>query len=335
MVARTSHLRHPSGSTLKTPLLVPSFSSKGLRNRRDGKSELREIFRNSAPVLTESMLISAYDLHYQHLPRPQRFPATPSLTIIDSGGYENGSDYDLSAAYQYGYRARPWTDKKLHAVLKAWPNYIDAAFVNFDMVGRPLKAQISSARRLFELHPQQLHTFLIKPSRRSSHRVGKMLNEIREHADSLAQFNIIGVTEKDLGNSALERMATVRQLRQILDDAGAKSPIQVFGALDPLSSPLYFIAGAEIFDGLTWLRFAYLDSRCVYQQNYAILAVGLDPDDDFVKSKMLSDNYAALWDLQLAMQRFAADRDFRHFGPHAAALQRAAESLAAQVRRVG
>jgi hypothetical protein len=34
-----------------------------------------------------------------------------------------------------------------------------------------------------------------------------------------------------------------------LDEAGVKSPIHVFGALDPLTVCLYFVAGAEVFDG--------------------------------------------------------------------------------------
>jgi hypothetical protein len=281
------------------------------------------------------MLVSAYDIYYGHLPKPQRFPAAPQLTIVDSGGYETGSDYDLSAVYQYGHVTREWTLSRLQTVLRDWPSDLDAAFVNFDKgsVGAPLQRQIDDARRLFDLFPRQLHNFLIKPSLRSKHRIANMLNEIRTRASSLSGFHIIGVTEKDLGDSTLDRMATVAQLRIILDEAGVRSPIQIFGALDPVSSPLYFIAGAEIFDGLTWLRFAYVNNQCVYHQNYAILKVGIDPHDDFVRSKMLSDNYAALRDLQLSMQRFAVDRDFSHFGSHGEALQRAADSLGVREKR--
>ena len=42
-----------------------------------------------------------------------------------------------------------------------------------------------------------------------------------------------------------------------LDDAGVGIPIHVFGSLDPLISPIYWLAGAEIFDGLTWINMAY------------------------------------------------------------------------------
>jgi hypothetical protein len=275
------------------------------------------------------MLVSAYDIYYGHLPKPDRFPASPTLTFIDSGGYETGSDYDLSSAYQYDHTTQQWTLPKLHAVLRHWPSSFDAVFVSFDKdsVGKSLQYQVDEARRLFDLYPHQLHNFLLKPTRGSRHRIANMLHDIRAQAKSLSGFHVIGVTEKDLGNSTLDRMATVARLRMILDDAGVRAPLQIFGALDPVSSPLYFIAGAEIFDGWTWLRFAYLDNHCVYHQNYAVLKVGIGPDDDFAKSKMLSDNYAALSDLQLAMQRFAVDRNFAHFGPHAGAFQRATDSL--------
>src|SRR5205809_4571701 len=102
-LARSTSLRHPSGVVLKTPLLVPSFSSKGLRQTKKGRSELSAVFRNSASVLTETMLISAYDVHYRHLPRPERFPATATLTFVDSGGYETRPHCYLPAVYQFGH----------------------------------------------------------------------------------------------------------------------------------------------------------------------------------------------------------------------------------------
>ena|SRR5437773_267783 len=336
-LARSTSLRHPSGVVLKTPLLVPSFSSKGLRQTKKGRSELSAVFRNSASVLTETMLISAYDVHYRHLPRPERFPATATLTFVDSGGYETGSDYDLSAVYQYGHAARPWTVQKLRRVLGSWPDYVAAVFVSFDKAsaGKSLRVQLRDARRLLEDYPTQLHDFLIKPRRGSGHRISGMLNDIRANASEFARFNVVGVTEKDLGSSALERISTIAQLRTVLDEAGITAPVQVFGALDPVASPLYFLAGAEIFDGLTWLRFAYVEHQCVYHQNYGILRVGIDPHDDFVRTKMLSDNYASLRNLQLAMHRFVVDRDFGHFGPHAEPLRRAYESLEARMKGAG
>jgi hypothetical protein len=333
MLARSSIIRHPSGTTLTTPLLVPSFSSKGLLRRSDGKSELLEIFANTAEVLTESMLVSAYDIHYGHLPKPNRFPCTPSLTFVDSGGYETNSDFDLSAAYRYGAPTKKWRLSDYRSILDRWPAHVPAVFVSFDKdaVQRPLVHQIAEARALARKYPQHLSTLLIKPIRGSQHRLTNMLHEIRKHAKALATFSIIAVTEKDLGSATLERMTTLAKLRQLLDGEGIRAPVHVFGALDPIASPLYLLSGAEIFDGLTWLRFAYHGPQCLYQQNYAFLKIGIDASDDFVKSKILSDNYAYLRDLQLAMRRFASTPDFSHFGQYSDLFARAADSLQASL----
>src|SRR2546422_8460912 len=131
MLARSTTLRHPSGVTVKTPLLVPSFSSKGFLQRKDGVSELREIFANAATVVTESMLVSAYDIHYAHLPRPERFPCTPSVIFLDSGGYEANADHDLSAVYRYGYPAKEWELLHFTRLLDRWPPHIAAIFTSF------------------------------------------------------------------------------------------------------------------------------------------------------------------------------------------------------------
>jgi hypothetical protein len=126
-------------------------------------------------------------------------------------------------------------------------------------------------------------------------------------------------------------MLTLAKLRMALDQLGIGAPIQVFGALDPISSPLYFLAGAEIFDGLTWLRFAYCGGFCVYQGNYTAIHVGIAPDDDFAVSKMFSDNYATLRDLQLGMQTFAANGDYAQFWPFAEKIEKAEKAMMAQL----
>jgi len=129
----------------------------------------------------------------------------------------------------------------------------------------------------------------------------------------------------------LDRMETIARLRRGLDAAGVSAPIQVFGALDPLSSALYCLAGAEIFDGLTWLRFAYKDGQCVYSHNYGVVRVGLDLDDDFVRATVFSDNYSRLRDLQLCLRNFVIEGDFAKLDPqvvpHVDFLRRALDSL--------
>jgi len=332
LLCRSSLLKHPSGITVKTPLLVPSFSSKGFAFHRKGKSEvseIRDIFKNTAEVLTEAMLVSAYDIFYKHLPSPQKFPCTPLITFVDSGGYEAGDDYDFSATYRYKHHVDEWDLTKYQQVLKSWPDRVTAVFVNYDKgtVRKSVKKQICEARRLFSQYPNQLHNFLLKPTHFCK---GQVINTIRNSQPIMKEFgtfHIIGVTEKELGPSMLDRMEAVATLRRNLDFAGVSAPIQVFGALDPLSSSLYLLAGAEIFDGLTWLRFAYWERKCIYSHNHGVLHSGIDMHHDFIQSKMLSDNYNELRQIQLAFRDFVNTKDFHKLSPYSDFLHNAVDSL--------
>ena len=282
MLSRRSVLTHPSGIAVKTPLLVPSFSSKGFKISRStedssakesrrprAKSDINSIFRYGAEFITESMLISAYDIYYRHLPRPSSFKPTPAITIVDSGGYETDAGDDLSAIYRYPYQHNHWNIRMLKSVYDDWPDTIPAVFVNYDRgtKGKPLSRQIESAKILLNRYPQHLHSFLLKPEKAKSGNLRETIITNTELLPFLSDIDIIGVTEKELGTSILDNMLTIALLRTNLDSAGVSAPIQVFGALDPLSSCLYFISGAEIFDGLTWLRFAYREDMCVYITN--------------------------------------------------------------------
>jgi hypothetical protein len=62
----------------RTPLLVPSFSSKGF-------PEIKEIVGYSSELIEGPILVSAYDLHYGCIEGPFDFA---SLIFLDSGGYE-------------------------------------------------------------------------------------------------------------------------------------------------------------------------------------------------------------------------------------------------------
>ncbi|MDW3181367.1 hypothetical protein [Roseobacter sp.] len=64
-------------------------------------------------------------------------------------------------------------------------------------------------------------------------------------------------TEKEIGASTKDRLTFLAAFRDLLDEAGMETAIHVFGGLDPLMTPLYFLAGADVFDGLSWLGYAF------------------------------------------------------------------------------
>ncbi|MCA9607403.1 MAG: hypothetical protein KC619_17475 [Myxococcales bacterium] len=333
LLARSRTYTHPSGITFTTPLLVPSFSSKGFPRVRQGQPWVARVLETTAEWLTDTMLISAYDVYHNHIPSPEQLVATPELTIVDSGGYEAGIDEDLSAVAVREHDPLPWAAEHARAVYDSWPQRFNAIFVSYDHPARriPLAQQVSEATTLFARYPQQMHSLLLKPTTQQQEYLRNVLGEVAEVPEVLRPFHVIGVTEKELGSSFLERMQRLAELRLDLDEAGVDAPIQVFGALDPIASCLYFISGAEIFDGLTWLRYAYFDGMCVYRANYGALS-RLDLRDMLVDAKTMTDNVHYLHRLELSMRRVALDDDVGHFLHHTDLFRRAFDDLRARMK---
>lgn len=310
MPARSSELRHPSGLELVTPLLIPSLSSRGFGAEPDGTPTVTAIFRVAREFLADTLLVSAFDLHHGFVPDPGPLV---SLMFIDSGGYETSADDDLSAYRISTPATGEWNDRLHREVLASWPAEIPAVFVTYDRYAR-LEAQIDHGLEQVEQFPKQLHAILLKPEIRGSGTIQPLALGTRVR--DLARFDIVGVTEKELGGSVLERVFTLAALRRLLDDVSVPTPIHVFGGLDPLTAILYFVAGAELFDGLTWLRYGFANGVAVYPQNYYALQVPLDASPATARAHMLTTNIAHLQRLRYAMRDYQHTVDPSVFGPH-------------------
>ena len=250
-LGKTRKLLHPSGVELTTPLLIPSFSSRGFSARK-GVFSVRELLELTAPELTDCVLLSAYDLSKRNrLPSLEKFPLNVKVTFLDSGGYETGGEPDMSAIYGDSVRDPNWNETRLTKVYDRWPKSKPAVLVSFDHVDKRkrLHAQIESALKLFSRYPGQLTCFLIKPEQKKDFYLEGALHALLKNPKDVQKFSIIGVTEKELGVSFLDRMKKIVELRLGLDEAGLVCPIHVFGSLDPISTCLYFLSGAELFDG--------------------------------------------------------------------------------------
>ena len=334
-LARRRRIPHPLGITIETPLLVPSFSSKGFGYNKAGQSEVKKIFEVASEYLTDTMLISAYDLANGHIGPIES--AITEVTIIDSGGYEISDFHDLSAVYQQPSRpddGDEWTEERLCKVYNSWPNHIPAIIVNFDRqdLRYSLQEQMERARKLFSNYRHQLHTLLVKPESEDQRFI--QTKNVMAQIEELRDFDIIGFTEKELGNSILARMKTISNIRLAMDDAAVDRPIHVYGSLDPITSVLYFLAGAEIFDGLTWLRYGYSEGVACYYHNYGARSIGIDRTDDFVKAKTIQDNLSYLLDLKHQMQKFLLEGDFGKFGNNSDTLRESYDLLRTKNRRI-
>jgi hypothetical protein len=286
----------------RTPLLVPSFSSKGF-------PEVAEIVEYSSELVEGPVLISAYDLHYKEIAPPFDFS---SLIFLDSGGYEASKDVDLSDFGDRKHSPRNWSRKQHDAVIRAWNSRVPTILVSYDHPRErlPVAEQIQRARALAPYRKDVLREVLLKPETEIQTRLN--VKNVASNVRSLTGFDVIGVTEKEIGSSVLDRMKNIASLRMALQDAGLDTPIHVFGSLDTVTTPLYFLSGADIFDGLTWLRFAYRDGMTLYKQNFGAME-GIDIKAHVLDGVCWNRNYRYLQDLQFEMRRFLKTEDFTTF----------------------
>lgn len=328
VLARSSTIIHKSsGVSLQTPALIPSFSSKGF-SLGSGQSEVGKILETASEFVTGAYLISAYDIARNYIPAPSDLPMKPDLIVLDSGGYEVSDEFDLSEVVHAHSRSETWSPEDLCRVLDNWPAQQPAIFVSYDnpRQPKPLDEQISDARTLFRGRENQLHCLLLKPATRTQTTLKEVIASATANASDFHSFDVIGVTEKALAASPQDRMVKIARLRRALDEANCKAPIHVFGSLDPTSICLYFLAGAELFDGLTWLRYAFCDGQCVYPHGYATLRHGIHSSDAFQRARIMKDNYYYLSTLEEALKDFLPSEDYSKL-PHSQFMKDSNERL--------
>ena len=319
-------------------MLIPSFSSKGFgKSKKNGKSEISKILTLSGEFLTEYYLISAYDIFYGHIPKPQELPYKPELIFLDSGGYEVSTDKDYSSVIDPVPAPEPWDLQKWESIVNSWPDDIPVIIVSYDHHNERMSFinQVNNARKRFRVCREHFKLLLLKPETSSQTLLNNVINSAIAHVEELESFDIIGVTEKELGRSVLDRMVQIARLRKSMDSFDISIPIHVFGALDPISVCLYFIAGAEIFDGLTWIRYGYEDGLCVYIHNLSVYGENKDISitDDQLKSRVLVKNYYYLKKLRRRLQEFEVTKDWDKFDQHNNIMKEAWDSLKTRLER--
>lgn len=303
MLTKVRDLRIGGNTIARTPAIIPSFSSKGF-------PEVEKIVESLSQVITESALVSAYDFSYKFLATP---PSYPEYLILDSGGYECSKDMELSDTRSNNYHETEWSLGRLVAVLDSWSAPQPTFAVSYDHPREriPLADQLARARDLFSARSFG-RELLIKPPAETHIRVD--IDSVIENIDALGDFDIIGFTEAELGYSIFDRMRKIAQVRRALDAAGIDSPIHIFGSLDTISTPLYFLSGADVFDGLTWLRYCYLEGQAVYGKNAAAIKYGIRINDADIDPRIWFDNYQEIVNLQFAMKRYLRESTFKAFG---------------------
>jgi len=279
---------------IETPLLVPSFSSTVL-GKTVGK--IHEKLKEHIPTAS---LISAYDLNYEFIKKEEIWVS--DVVFIDSGNHEVtqlSNSKDL----------KKWTLQMYSKVLDTLKPLTKVVLVNFDKQ-EPMKRQIFNAQKLFAKYPDYATCFLYKPFRKSTN---VHVASLVENITLIEPFDILALTEKELGNSILNRCRNLLRIRGALNSKGLNKPIHIFGCLDPLSVLSYFLCGADIFDGTLWLKFSFCENVATYVNNYAILRGKWSESDSSVLASTYVLNLSELTRMMYKMRRFAQEYDLGIF----------------------
>jgi hypothetical protein len=310
-----------AGTLIRTPIVVPSFSSKGF-------PKVQEILGVCQEVLTDSLMVSAYDISKGLVTLPD---ITVDALLVDSGGYESSKDVELSDLGYTAHTPDSWSREDYRRTLTGLTTLSPTIAVCYDHPHERCSIAEQIERAKEDLHPLKgfAKELLLKPVSNRSYRVD--CDEIVSHVHAYADFDVLGLTEKELGNSLLDRMTNVAIIRRALRSAEIDIPMHVFGSLDPISSPLYFLAGADIFDGLSWLRFAFVDGIAIYKHNYGALQLGIAAKDHLVDAEPWGHNIRYLMSLTLDMRQFLHKGDYSVFGAHADFFKNCYETVAESV----
>lgn len=342
MLTSSRQLSLGNGVEFSTPLLVPSMSSLALAPHKigstpEGEPKLIHYSQIHSGILTreleESLLVSAYDIEHGLLESTHAFRmgfkqsdyARPRFLVIDSGGYENkgspsGSPFGGSAGGPF-----PWEESDYVRVIDSLDREAAPAVVNWDS-GEPYAEQIERARDFFDSRKHLGSVFLLKPPEGSDFHNLETLSA--ENVVLLGTFDIVGVTEREIGESIHDRLVNIARLRKSLDAAEVRTPIHVFGGLDPLLTPLYFAAGAEIFDGLGWLRYAYREGVAMHREAGGLLNGNAKERPLSAQFTVWRQNLREIRQLSDNMRQFAEPgRDWDVFGTHSESLRAAIEPL--------
>jgi hypothetical protein len=305
VLARSTKLKLNNIEVGTTPMLIPSISST-----LDRPDKLLDTVKE---IVNGPILISAYDYYYSLGKKPKLFNFT-DLLFLDSGGYECAKERDDIGLITHNAKPKRWSRKMHKKVVREWSPEIPTVVVSYDHpnLRNSVENQMNEALSIFDHDETRfLKEVLIKPEKKGENMV--KVEKLEKHAELLRKFDIIGVTEKELGPNILQRMKNISKIRKTLDKIGIDIPVHIFGSMDTVTTPLYFLAGADIFDGLAWLRFSFDAGNTNYIFSSGPKSFGITENIRNIWIRTIYQNYNYLQDLKLQMEKYAKTSDFDSF----------------------
>jgi len=324
MLARKMKLKLNGSEVGTTPMLVPAFSSKA-------NMDIIKTIEIMKEYIYTPILISAYDVFYA-----DNFPSItfPNLVFLDSGGYECLIEKDVSEIGFYQAEARSWDKNKHLEVLQNWPLDIPTVIISYDspLVRKSTEDQINDANDLFHGRDNVIKEILIKPE--TIHRERIHLEDIIKNLDSLGSFDILGFTEKELGYSVFDRMVMIAKIRVEMDKRDIRIPIHIFGSLDTVTTPLYYFSGADIFDGLAWIRFIFNNGNTLYSGSFGPKRLGIEKNMSILHGTNLILNYHYILDILRDLETFQSTGKIDSFEHNSEFFNESYEKLKLKIKEV-
>ena len=236
------------------PLFVYSYASRGF-------PDLISLVQCTLPHVP-SYLLSLYD--YEDIPSELVSADDPRFRIWDSGGYEAM----VCPTCRNAVNAKKWDEDSYTDTANQIPWNGRDVLVSYDTPCKPqcIQQQVESALHLYTKvkgdYSKDLLIHLVDDT--TPHVLAETLRPYKN------DFQILGLTEKEIAPTWVHGVRFIHRLRLALSTLGTDQyiPIHVFGCFDSKTVARFALAGADIFDGLTWLRYLFLNGDVLYQREF-------------------------------------------------------------------
>ena len=243
-----------------------------------------------------------------------------NVVFWDSGLFETNDEWTETNGHGTPLKGVKWTKEQYRGTLKNIGGTGNSVVVNFDEVG-DLENQIINALEDFSQVPHAASDFLVKPTDESE---WVNLSKLGLYFDRLVEVDVIGITAREAGDSLITRCSSIVMLRDMLNRAGLDTPIHIFGAINPYELLAYFFCGADVFDGLNWLRCSFRNCNSIPIGETAMENFRWNLTDSELKMQAWTNNLRILFRLQDEIQRFGTGGDFESLVAEFPMAQRAA-----------
>lgn len=226
-----------STKALSTPYFFPSISSV----RTNYKIiEYLNMFQKS---IYSGFLISAYDIFNDAdsdnlIESISRMTDGKIFTMLDNGNYES-----------YWKNDKGWGINNFESVLSKINVDFSFSFDVFYEEEKSLDENVKNTIRNTAITAsfQRLGTtipIIHSPLEKLPSAISEVVKGINPE--------IVGIAERELGPSLIQRAENLLKIRKRLDDTRSGIPIHLLGSGNPASILVYSLCGADIFDALEW-----------------------------------------------------------------------------------